>query len=116
MAGLFAVFTRIRKPNADRYSRAVGAIVSTLTCVEKADLYATGKAPERLDADSQKLLRAAIKDIWAESDSYPIYEGRVGASPRECAWPSSMPRIHGLQVPEPDRRRGRDRRPLPAQK
>jgi serine protein kinase len=83
MAGLFAVFTRIRKPNADRYSRAVGAIVSTLTCVEKADLYATGKAPERLDADSQKLLRAAIKDIWAESDSYPIYEGRVGASPRE---------------------------------
>ena len=83
MAGLFAVFTRMRKPNSDRYPRAVGAIVSTLTGVEKADLYATGKAPERLDAESQKVLRAAIKDVWAESDSYPIYEGRVGASPRE---------------------------------
>lgn len=83
MAALFAVFTRVRKPNPDRYSRALGAIVSTLTAVEKADLYALGRAPERLDPDSQKVLRAAIKDIWAESDSYPIYEGRVGASPRE---------------------------------
>jgi predicted Ser/Thr protein kinase len=83
MAALFAVFTRMRKPNPDRYPRAVGAIVSTLTGVEKADLYSQGRAPERLDAESQKVLRAAIKDIWAESDSYPIYEGRVGASPRE---------------------------------
>jgi predicted Ser/Thr protein kinase len=83
MAGLFAVFTRMRKPNPDRYSRALGAIVSTLTAVEKADLYALGKAPERLDSDSQKILRAAIKDVWTESEAYPIYEGRVGASPRE---------------------------------
>ncbi len=83
MAGLFSVLTRMRKPNPDRYPRAVGAIVSTLSAVEKADLYALGKAPERLDADSQKVLRAAIKDVWAESDAYPIYEGRVGASPRE---------------------------------
>jgi predicted Ser/Thr protein kinase len=83
MAATFAVFTRMRKPNHDRYPRAVGAIVSTLAAVEKADLYALGKSPERLDADSQKVLRAAIKDVWAESDAYPIYEGRVGASPRE---------------------------------
>jgi serine protein kinase len=83
MAALFAVFTRMRKPNPDRYPRGVGAIVSTLTGVEKADLYSQGRAPERLDAESQKLLRAAVKDIWTESDSYPIYEGRVGASPRE---------------------------------
>jgi serine protein kinase len=83
MAALFSVLTRMRKPNPDRYSRAVGAIVSTLTGIEKADLYALGRAPERLDAESQKLLRAAVKDIWAESDAYPIYEGRVGASPRE---------------------------------
>lgn len=83
MAGLFAVLTRMRKPNPDRYPRAVGAIVSTLSAVEKADLYALGKPPERLDADTQKLLRAAVKEIWAESDTYPIYEGRIGASPRE---------------------------------
>jgi serine protein kinase len=83
MAASFAVFTRMRKPNPDRYPRPISAIVSTLTAVEKADLYSSSKAPERLDNDSQKLLRSAIKDIWAESDAYPIYEGRVGASPRE---------------------------------
>jgi serine protein kinase len=82
-AALFAVLTRMRKPNSDRYSRPVGAIVSGLTAVEKIELYAHGKAPERLDADSQKVLRAAIRNVWNESDSYPIYEGRIGASPRE---------------------------------
>jgi serine protein kinase len=83
MAASFAVFTRMRKPNPDRYPRPIGAIVSTLSAVEKADLYSLAKAPERLDPDSQKVLRAAIKEIWAESDAYPIYEGRVGTSPRE---------------------------------
>jgi serine protein kinase len=83
MAATFAVFTRMRKPNPDRYPRSIGAIVSTLGAVEKADLYSLAKAPERLDSDSQKLLRSAIKEIWSESDAYPIYEGRVGASPRE---------------------------------
>jgi serine protein kinase len=83
MAASFAVFTRMRKPNPDRYARPIGAIVSTLSALEKADLYSLGRAPERLDADSQKLLRAAITEVWTESDAYPIYEGRVGASPRE---------------------------------
>jgi predicted Ser/Thr protein kinase len=85
MASTFAVFTRMRKPNPDRYSTTVGlpAIIAGLTAIEKADLYAMGKVPERLDADSQKTLRASVKDIWHESDVYPIYEGRVGASPRE---------------------------------
>jgi predicted Ser/Thr protein kinase len=83
VAAVFAVLTRMRKPNPDRYSRTVGAIISSLSAVEKADLYALGKSPERLDADSQRHLRAAIKEVWAESDTYPIYEGRVGASPRE---------------------------------
>jgi serine protein kinase len=83
VAAQFAVLTRMRKPNPDRYSRTVGAIMSTLSAVEKADLYSLGKSPERLDADSQKHLHASIKEVWTESDAYPIYEGRIGASPRE---------------------------------
>lgn len=83
MAAVFAVYTRMRRPNPDRYSRTLGGIVSTLSAVEKAELFATGKPPERLELDSQKLLRASVADLWAESDTYPIYEGRVGASPRE---------------------------------
>src|ERR1700722_1327806 len=83
IAAVFAVLTRMRKPNPDRYSRTVGAIISTLSAIEKADLYSLGKSPERLDADSQKLLHAAIKEVGTESDACPIYEGRIGASPRE---------------------------------
>ena len=83
MAAMFAVLTRMRKPNADRYPRGLNAALSGLTALEKMDLYAGERPPDRLDQDSQKLLRANLKEVYDESDAYPIYEGRIGASPRE---------------------------------
>ena len=83
LAAMFAVLTRMRKATIDKYDRALGAALSGLTAVEKMDLYALGRAPDRLDADQQKTLQAHVKEVYVESDSYPIYEGRVGASPRE---------------------------------
>lgn len=83
MAAQFAVLTRMRKPNTDKYARALSNALSGLTAVEKMDLYATSRAPERLEVDAQKVLRAGVKEVFEESDSYPIYEGRIGASPRE---------------------------------
>lgn len=83
MAAQFAVLTRMRKPNTDKYPRALSNALSGLTAVEKMDLYATGRAPERLEADAQKVLRAGVREVFEESDAYPIYEGRIGASPRE---------------------------------
>jgi predicted Ser/Thr protein kinase len=83
MAAQFAVLTRMRKPNTDRYARALSNALSGLTALEKMDLYASGRAPERLDPDAQKVLRVGVREVFEESDSYPIYEGRVGASPRE---------------------------------
>jgi serine protein kinase len=83
VAALFAVLTRMRKPNPDKHARPLGAAVASLTAIEKADLYAFGRAPERLDDDTQKVLRANVAELFSESDSYPIYEGRIGASPRE---------------------------------
>ncbi len=83
VAAMFAVLTRMRKPSPDRFGRALGAAVTSLTALEKMDLYAYGRVPERLEADAQKLLHANIAALYEESDSYPIYEGRVGASPRE---------------------------------
>jgi putative MATE family efflux protein len=82
-AAMFAVLTRMRKPVTDRYGRSLQTTLGSLSAVEKMDLYATGRVPERLDADAQKVLRANIRAVHDESDSYPIYEGRVGASPRE---------------------------------
>ncbi|HEY8943676.1 MAG TPA: serine protein kinase PrkA, partial [Polyangiaceae bacterium] len=83
MAAMFAVLTRMRRPNPDRYPKPLRELVSELTAVEKMDLYATGLAPVRLDDESKKLLRASIQELYNESDAYPIYEGSVGASPRE---------------------------------
>ena len=83
MAAQFAVLTRMRKPNTDKYARALSNALSGLTAVEKMDLYATGRPPERLEPDAQKVLHAGVREVFEESDSYPIYEGRIGASPRE---------------------------------
>src|SRR5258706_1511966 len=83
VAAMFAALTRVRKPNPDRYPRALASVVSALTALEKMDLFAWGVPPDRLDSDAQKLLRANIDEIYRESDIYPIYEGRIGASPRE---------------------------------
>ncbi|HEU4538930.1 MAG TPA: serine protein kinase PrkA, partial [Polyangiaceae bacterium] len=83
VAAMFAVLTRMRRPTSDKFPKALAPIVADLRAWEKMDLYATGAVPERLDAESAKVLRAAVAAVYAESDTYPLYEGRVGASPRE---------------------------------
>jgi predicted Ser/Thr protein kinase len=83
LAAMFAALTRMRKPKPDRYEGPVKDLVTELTAEEKLDLYANGVAPLRLDDESQKLLRSVIPQLYRESDAYPIYEGSVGASPRE---------------------------------
>ncbi|HEX9297427.1 MAG TPA: serine protein kinase PrkA [Polyangiaceae bacterium] len=83
IAAMFGALTRMRKPNPDRYPRALASVVSSLTALEKMDLFAWGITPERLDPEAQKLLKANVEEIYRESEIYPIYEGRIGASPRE---------------------------------
>ena len=83
IAAMFAVLTRLRRPNPERYKKPLSEVVVDLTAVEKLDLYASGVAPDRLDEERAKLLRAAIPEIYMESTAYPIYEGSIGASPRE---------------------------------
>lgn len=83
IAAQFAVLTRMRKPIAERYDKPLRDVVASLTALEKMDLYATGVAPARLDHEGTKLLQAAIGALYTESEAYPVYEGSLGASPRE---------------------------------
>ncbi len=83
LAALFAVLTRMRKPSTDRFARPLATLAAELTPIEKADLYATGAVPARLSGEQTKELRASIAALYHESDTYPNYEGRTGASPRE---------------------------------
>jgi len=83
VAAMFAVLTRMRKPSIDKYPRPLDGAIGGLTAIEKMELYATGRAPSRLDREAQKLVSSSVKALYSESDAYPIYEGRIGASPRE---------------------------------
>jgi len=83
IAALFGVLTRMRKPSPERYGRPLASLVSDLLPMEKAELYSSGTVPPRLSADQAKDLHAGIDTIYHESDAYPNYEGRTGASPRE---------------------------------
>lgn len=83
VTALWAVLTRMRKPQPDAYPQKLGELVGKLTPVEKAELYALGRAPEHLSAEQAKELRGSLEQVWRESEPYPFYEGRIGASPRE---------------------------------
>lgn len=84
LAALWAVMTRLRRPDASRFSDSeLGTIVASLTPLEKADLLADGTIPPRFDADQGKVLARAIGELELEGATVSDYEGISGASPRE---------------------------------
>jgi serine protein kinase len=83
VSALWAVLTRMKKPLAEKYSKSMADAVARLGPLEKALLYAEGILPDGITADQQRELTAGIDKIARESDNYPNYEGRTGASPRE---------------------------------
>ncbi len=83
IAALWAVLTRLKKPQPERFDKSLRDVVAKLTPLEKAQLYSTGRTPEALSTEQANELRAHVGELWSESDSYPNYEGLIGASPRE---------------------------------
>ena len=83
VAALWAVLSRMRKPQVERFPSTLAEVIGRLSPLDKAELYSTGQVPDDLTPDRARELAAHIKELWHESDTYPIYEGRVGASPRE---------------------------------
>lgn len=83
VAALWAVLTRMRKPLSEKYGKPLAELVARLSPLDKAELYATGRAPAGLPPEHLRELQAHVEHIYAESDAYPNYEGRTGASPRE---------------------------------
>jgi serine protein kinase len=83
VAALWAVLSRMRKPQIERFPSTLAEVIGKLSPLDKVDLYSKGEVPEDLSPDRARELASHIKDLFHESDTYPIYEGRVGASPRE---------------------------------
>jgi serine protein kinase len=83
VTALWAVLTRMKKPLAEKYGKQLSDLVAKLGPLEKAQLYAEAGTPEGITSEQARDLVAGIEKIARESDSYPNYEGRTGASPRE---------------------------------
>ncbi len=83
LAAMWAVLTRLKKPMPDRFHGDVRGLIERLSPLEKLRLYQDGEAPDRLTLQHQKELKKNLPGIYEESDSYPNYEGRNGASARE---------------------------------
>ncbi len=82
VAALWAVLTRLRRPQLDKYSGRLSNLVARLGPMEKAMLY-SGEVSDDFSQEEQKDLLAAVEDLARETDSEVSYEGRTGASPRE---------------------------------
>jgi serine protein kinase len=93
---LWGVMTRLRPPNAGDYSPKLQPVLSRLTPLDKADLYAYGRVPPGLTSDEARELLAAVPAMHQErfqqamvkaESGDPIllgdYEGSFGASVRD---------------------------------
>jgi serine protein kinase len=83
VTAMWAVLTRMKKPMPEKYPKTLAELMSRLGPMDKALLY-SGEAPvEGFSQEQTKELFAGMERIARESDAYPNYEGRTGASPRE---------------------------------
>lgn len=80
---LWAILSRLKKPNSINYPPTISTIISNLTPLEKAKLYDQGDLPGGLSLEDRKLLRSSIRKLREEYANVPYYEGRMGASARE---------------------------------
>jgi serine protein kinase len=83
VSAMWAVLTRLKKPVVERYPESTRELIDELTPVEKMHLYQDGTPPDRLSLGQAKELRQQLGALYEESDAYPHYEGRTGASARE---------------------------------
>jgi serine protein kinase len=83
VAAMWAVLTRLKKPIPERYATGVKELVDHITPLEKMHLFEEGRAPARLSLANIKELKKLREELYDESDAYPNYEGRSGASARE---------------------------------
>jgi predicted Ser/Thr protein kinase len=73
----------MKKPMPEKYPKGMVELVARLGPLDKALLYAGETPSEGFTPEQLKELGAGVEKLARESDSYPNYEGRTGASPRE---------------------------------
>ena len=83
VAALWAVLTRLERPEPERYPEPVRSMVADLAPLEKLRLYDGADAPDRLGLAQARELKKHLEAMYRETENLPRYEGRTGASARE---------------------------------
>lgn len=80
---LWAVMTRLKQPNPERYDSTVKPLIDKLDPLNKAKLYDDAPLDETYSKEEARKLAQLKNSILHETRSNIDFEGRYGASPRE---------------------------------
>lgn len=83
VVALWAVLTRLHRPNPDRYPQSIREVIAAMSPLQKARLYAEGTLPDGLSAEQQRIVLRCLPHLLEEGQEALHYEGRHGASARE---------------------------------
>ncbi len=83
VAAMWAVMTRLFRPDASAYPESVREVVANLSARDKALLFGEGRKPSGTGQEGRGATRQLIRNLYQESEGEEDYEGCVGASPRE---------------------------------
>lgn len=79
----WGVMTRLERPQPSGFPKSAKELIERLSAFEKAELYAYGRPPERLSHGDGATLTQLTEALYHEPQLEPLYEGLMGASPRE---------------------------------
>lgn len=83
LLGMWAVLTRVLKPNPSSYPSEIRALIGKLKPIDKVRIYSGGVVPVYFSSKEKITLRKHLNKISEEMEGTAAYEGRFGVSPRE---------------------------------
>ena len=79
----WAVMTRLERPQPVHFPSELRSLIEEMTAHEKLELYAYGRASEQLTMEQRRSLLREVNTLYREPFAGGVYEGWLGASPRE---------------------------------
>ena len=79
----WAVMTRLERPQPVHFPSSLRPLIENMTPHDKLELYTYGQAKDELNMEDKRTLLQQIAKLYHEPQMTGIYEGWLGASPRE---------------------------------
>ena len=79
----WAVMTRLERPQPVHFPSKLRPLIENMTPHDKLELYTQGRAKDELSMEDKRTLQRQVVKLYHEPQITGIYEGWLGASPRE---------------------------------